>query len=148
MILSQQHCFFISFSAASLIPGRQKWPRCDKTQAGQYREIKTLLHWYQTLTRSTTFYSSRKGGINCQMENLSENEEVFLLLESDQLWKATALFLSEGCGASVFCSTLLRIKTTHLEEAVQVHPKQVLSFKSCASYLWPLLLSPPLPSWA
>lgn len=138
--------FSISFSTVSLIPGRQKWPQCDKTQAGQYREAKTL-HWSQTLTRPT-FYSSRKGGINPQMENLSENEEVFLLLKSDQLWKATGLFLSEGWGASVFCATLLRIKTTHLKEAEQVHPKQVLSFESCASYLWPLLLSFLLPSWA
>lgn len=35
-------------------------------------------------------------------------------------------FLLGGWRASVFCAASLKIKTTHLKEAVQAHPMQVL----------------------
>lgn len=84
MILSQQQAIFPSafLQPASFLEGRNDHNviKLKLSNSGRPRHCTTLI----PDTRST-FYSSRKGGINPQIEILSENEEVFLVLESDKL---------------------------------------------------------------
>lgn len=85
MILSQQQAIFPSafLQLASFLEGRNYHNviKLKLSNSGRPRHCTTLI----PETRSTTFYSSGKGGINTQIEILSENEEVFLVLESDKV---------------------------------------------------------------